>query len=58
MAIMESETLQFELKRLRQEQDKARRDEVFGGMTLAEQTTYESKAARIRVLEIQFIKFN
>jgi len=50
---MQRETLQAELTRLRKEQNKARRDEVFGGMTRPEQTTYETKAARIRVLEIQ-----
>jgi hypothetical protein len=48
---MAEEKPQSELTRLRQEQNKARRDEVFGGLSAAEQAEYNGKADRIRELE-------
>jgi hypothetical protein len=40
-----------ELRRLRTEQGKTRRDEVFGGLSRAERAEYDKKAERIRRLE-------
>jgi hypothetical protein len=40
-----------ELKRLRAEQEKTRRDEVFGGLSPLERAEYDKKAERIRGLE-------
>jgi len=40
-----------ELKRLRNEQSKARQDEVFGGLSHAERAEYNGKAERIHELE-------
>ena len=49
---MVEEKPQFELTRLREEQKKARHDEVFGGLSLAE--LYHGKAERIHELQIDF----
>ena len=43
--------IQAELARLWKEQAKARRDEVFGGFSAAERSSYEARAERIHVLE-------
>jgi hypothetical protein len=43
-----------ELKRLREEQRKTRRGEVFGGLSPAEEADYNGKAERIRELEYYF----
>jgi hypothetical protein len=48
---MEDETPHAELLRLRKAQDKARQDEVYGGMSHAEKAEYYSRAERIRELE-------
>jgi hypothetical protein len=40
-----------ELTRLRKDQNKARQDEVFGGLSPAERTEYKGKAERIHKLE-------
>jgi hypothetical protein len=48
---MLEEKPQFELIRLREEQNKARHDEVFGGLSPAELAEYNGKAARIHELE-------
>lgn len=50
---MAKEKPESELTRLRVEQEKTRRDEVFGGLSPAERTEYEKKADRIRTLESQ-----
>ena len=48
---MANETPTSELKRLGQEQDKTRRDEVFGGLSAAERAEYDVKRVRIHALE-------
>jgi hypothetical protein len=48
---MEDETPHDELVRLRKAQIKARQNEVYGGLSHAEQAEYNSRAARIRELE-------
>ena len=48
---MKNETPESELTRLRWEQRETRRDEVFGGLSAAEQSAYEIKADRIHELE-------
>jgi hypothetical protein len=50
---MEQETLQSELTGLRKEQNKARQDEVFGGLSQAERAEYAKRAKRIHELEVQ-----
>jgi hypothetical protein len=51
---MVEEKPQFELTRLRKEQNKARQDEVFGGLSPAERAEYNGKAERIHELESNF----
>ena len=48
---MKKESIQVELTRLQKEQGKTRRDEVFGGLSPEERSTYNFKQARIRDLE-------
>jgi len=48
---MVEEKSQYELIRLREEQNKARHDEVFGGLSPAERVEYTEKAERIHDLE-------
>jgi hypothetical protein len=48
---MLAEKLQSELTRLRKEQNKTRHNEVFGGLSSAEQAEYNAKAERIHELE-------
>jgi hypothetical protein len=48
---MAKEEPQSELTRLLREQEKTRRDEVFGGLTPAERAEYKRKAERIQKLE-------
>ena len=48
---MDAENLQTELARLLTLQLKARQNEIFGGLSNAEQAEYESRAERIRELE-------
>jgi hypothetical protein len=48
---MAKEKPQSELTRLRTEQEKTRRDEVFGGLTPAERAEYKRKSERIYELE-------
>jgi hypothetical protein len=48
---MAMEKRETELKRLRTEQNKTRQDEVFGGLSRAEQAEYNRKADRIHELE-------
>src|SRR6516164_1683405 len=48
---MAKETPSSELKRLRNEQDKTRRDEVFGGLSQKEWAEYYVKSDRIHQLE-------
>jgi hypothetical protein len=51
---MAKEKPESELKRLRTEQDKTRQDEVFGGLSAAEQAAYNGKSERIHELENYF----
>jgi hypothetical protein len=48
---MAREKHESELKRLRTEQNKTRQDEVFGGLSPAEQAEYNRKSERIHELE-------
>ena len=48
---MERESPLAEVLRLLREQNKARKDEVFGGLSAAERADYNRKAARILELE-------
>jgi hypothetical protein len=48
---MERESPETEVLRLLKEQNKARQDEVFGGLSTAERADYNRKAARILELE-------
>jgi len=48
---MVQKTSQSELTRLRKEQNKARQNEVFGGLSPAERAEYNGKAERIHKLE-------
>jgi hypothetical protein len=48
---MQTKTPQLELDRLRQQQSKARQDEVFGGLSKAERAGYNARQDRIRELE-------
>jgi hypothetical protein len=48
---MAKEKPESELKRLRTEQEKIRRDEVFGGLSPAERAAYNRKSDRIHELE-------
>ncbi len=48
---MKGETPQFELARLRKEQSRTRHDEVFGGLSAKERSSYDAKQHRIRDLE-------
>ena len=50
---MKNESHQTELLRLRNEQAKTRRDELFGGLSPAERTAYDRKQRRIDELEDQ-----
>jgi hypothetical protein len=49
--VMVREKPEVELEQLLKEQQKARRDEVFGGLSPAERAEYEGRAARILELE-------
>jgi hypothetical protein len=49
---MNTETPQFELARLEREQHRARQDEVFGGLSSAERSAYNSRQDRIHELEL------
>jgi hypothetical protein len=51
--IVAKETLESELKRLKQDQRKMREDEVFLGLTPAERAVFNEKLARISSLEIK-----
>jgi hypothetical protein len=51
--VTEDENPHSELTGLQKAQNKARQDEVFGGLTHAEQTEYNSRAKRIHELETQ-----
>ena len=51
---MAKEQPKSELKRLREEQRKTRHDEVFGGLSPAEEAGYNRNAERIRELEHYF----
>jgi hypothetical protein len=53
-SIMVEEEPQFELLRLRKEQNKARHDEVFGGLSPAERAAYNRKSERIHELQGDF----
>jgi hypothetical protein len=48
---MATEKRESELKRLRREQSKTRHDEVYGGLSPAEQAEYNRKSDRIHELE-------
>jgi hypothetical protein len=48
---MATEKRESELKRLRREQSKTRYDEVYGGLSPAEQAEYNRKSDRIHELE-------
>ena len=48
---MVQKTPQSELTRLRKDQNKARQDEVFGGLSPEERAEYNGKAERIHELE-------
>jgi hypothetical protein len=48
---MTSKAPQLELERLRKQQAKARADEVFGGLSLAERAAYDLRRDRIIELE-------
>jgi hypothetical protein len=48
---MAMEKHQSKLDRLRQEQNKTRQDEVFGGLSRAERARYDIKSERIHKLE-------
>lgn len=50
---MEHESEQVELSSLRREQAKTRHDEVFGGLTPEERSTYDTKQLRIQELELR-----
>ena len=50
---MKNEFQQTELLRLRNEQAKTRRDELFGGLSPAERAAYDRKQRRIHELEDQ-----
>jgi hypothetical protein len=50
---MADQKLQSELTRLRKQQDKARQDEVFGGLSHVERAEYEARANRINDVEIE-----
>jgi hypothetical protein len=56
VSIMRDETLKSELIRLRKEQSKTRRDEVFGGLSPSERAAYESKEDRIHELECTLVE--
>jgi hypothetical protein len=49
--IVVQKTSQSELTRLRKDQNKARQDEVFGGLSPAERAEYSGKEERIHKLE-------
>ena len=48
---MKSETAEAELARLRKEQSRTRQDQIFGGLSSEEWSSYEHKEKRIRELE-------
>jgi hypothetical protein len=48
---MVDETTRSELIRLLKEQNKARQNEIYGGLSRAEQTEYDTRAKRIHELE-------
>ena len=50
--IVEPESEQTELSRLRREQAKARHNEVFGGLTPEERSAYHRRQQRIQELEL------
>ena len=52
-AQMPNESLEAEMLRLRQEQAKARHDQIFGGLTFEERAAYEIRQKRLRELELQ-----
>jgi len=51
---MSAESEETEINRLRREQAKVRRDEVFGGLSQDERTAYEIRGRRLRELERRF----
>jgi hypothetical protein len=51
--VTEDENPHSELTGLQKAQNKARQDEVFGGLSLAEQAEYNSRAKRIHELDTQ-----
>ena len=50
---MSDESPEAEMLRLRREQAKARRDEIFGGLTPEERAAYEVRRKRLHDLELQ-----
>jgi hypothetical protein len=50
---MPKEDPKSELKRLRKERDRTWRDEIFGGLSLAERAECDRKSKRIQELEIE-----
>jgi hypothetical protein len=53
VSVTEDENPHSELMRLQKAQSKARQDEVFGGLSHAEQAEYNSRARRIHELDTQ-----
>jgi len=51
---MSVESEETEIKRLRREQAKVRRDEVFGGLSPDERAAYEIRERRLRELQRRF----
>ena len=49
-------TSEKELARLRKEQSKASRDEIFGGFTTGERAAYEARGRRIHALEAEIVE--
>ena len=49
--VMVQKTSQSELTRLRKDQNKARQDEIFGGLSPEERAEYNGKAEQIHKLE-------
>lgn len=52
---MKKRELQFEVMRLRAQQDEARNKEVFGGLSSKEKADYDTMSDRIRELDSQLV---
>lgn len=55
---MPTEQPEAELARLKKEQEKARKDEIFGGLSVSERQEYDARHRRIKALQASVIELS